>query len=331
MPRIFSVYLAGVLCFIFLISQRTETQEANPRGMSVRILPYEEIIKRATEKPILERVVSDPSIFANRYKFSITLNTQYHPDPLKSKNESILTAEELKILSTVLGQMPKPFVALLDKHLLAFHFESGNQESNRFYSPLPTSISQNYIVMSLSRDLFTQSACDFLNVREQALFSNDEFLSEYGVEILTDKNIKAIWFVLMQKTAEFYRRTHSIGEYTDDVWENFYQPIPQFTFEFRDSIKTQIRNVQLSIQKAEKAYRHLAMTPFVSLSGSQSIADDFVESVTLYYLTHKLGSQYQITTFKSGQKSFIYSPFENGKVIGRLRQLNDILSIGKDG
>ena len=68
---------------------------------------------------------------------------------------------------------------------------------------------------------------------------------------------------------------------------------------------------------AEEVLSAFARTPFASLYGALSWAEDFAEFVTFYYLSHRLGVDYSVRIIRDGQTILEYEPMSSSEVSHR--------------
>jgi len=68
---------------------------------------------------------------------------------------------------------------------------------------------------------------------------------------------------------------------------------------------------QLYARLIPEIYANLAKTPFTSLYGSQSWAEDLAETFTWFYLQEFLGIKYEVGLYVDSKLIFTFSPTEN--------------------
>ena len=106
-----------------------------------------------------------------------------------------------------------------------------------------------------------------------------------------------------------------------DVWQSIKKPRPGADYPYRDKLHFYGFDGGPAIPAADaaKVYKALMTSPFPSLYGGRSWAEDAAELFTFYHLTHALGQPYAIRV--AGQEPMTIEPMKTGKALGRAQRL----------
>lgn len=112
----------------------------------------------------------------------------------------------------------------------------------------------------------------------------------------------------------------STNDFTGSVWKGYdtYRGLYLFT---KRLFFYGFSSPQLDPSEANDVYRDLSRSPFVSLYGSLSWAEDLAEMVTFYHLTRIMKQPYTIIVEKNGKSVDTFRPMEFPEVCKRLHTI----------
>ncbi|MCL1834100.1 MAG: hypothetical protein FWG49_06310, partial [Leptospirales bacterium] len=121
-------------------------------------------------------------------------------------------------------------------------------------------------------------------------------------------------------------KTSETTPFTDNVWENYYMPVIEFDFYYRDGLSFYgLGDKKIDSSYAADLYRDLLNTPFSSAYGAVSWAEDFAESFTWFYLEKHFGIEYKVNVYKDRTLIVEFSPSKNKKIEQRSRILAELM------
>jgi hypothetical protein len=106
------------------------------------------------------------------------------------------------------------------------------------------------------------------------------------------------------------RASDSSGEsgFTRSIWKSYAEPVAAFSIPDREALAPYGLGKALPLSAALAQYAALARTPFYSLYGSASWAEDFAEAAAWTHLREKLGVGYEVDLSRSGVEAARFVP-----------------------
>jgi hypothetical protein len=102
--------------------------------------------------------------------------------------------------------------------------------------------------------------------------------------------------------------TADAKDFTRSVWKSYAQPIAAYAIPDREKLAPYGLGAALPLSTALPQYAALAKTPFYSLYGSASWAEDFAEAAAWTHLRDKLGIGYEVSLLRSGREESLFVP-----------------------
>ena len=136
--------------------------------------------------------------------------------------------------------------------------------------------------------------------------------------------IKRITPLVEPEFPERYRpAVRQPGDVFTGVWLDYSLPRPGNDYGLRDRITFYSLGggPKLAFSEAAGLYRGLAGSPFSSLYGSKSWAEDFAELTAFDMITQKLGQPYKITLSVPGAKSLVFEPMRSSSALIRAEKV----------
>jgi len=171
-----------------------------------------------------------------------------------------------------------------------------------------------------------------LTEKEKTCFINDD--SSIRIDVDCGTKYPGFYYILLHESThavdyvlnitpyvdESYRRyakkEKSETEFTEDYWRGYSASKAHFIFSNRVSFY-HIGKPDLKISEAVAVYEDLARSPFVSLYGSMSWAEDLAEMVAFYHITSILKEPFGVYVFRKKEKIFAIYPMAGPSVIKR--------------
>lgn len=111
--------------------------------------------------------------------------------------------------------------------------------------------------------------------------------------------------------------------FTRGVWRGYRQPEPGADFPNRRRITLYGfgGGPLLGLDEAAATYEQLSGSPFVSLYGATTWAEDLAEALTFHHLTARLGQPYRIRLERQDKEPLLFEPLAGEGVRARLQNL----------
>jgi len=189
-----------------------------------------------------------------------------------------------------------------------------------------------YVFMVFNPESLRKSISSWLTYRENSCFKDDG--SNTTITVSGGKKYSGFTYVLLHESThavdyvthvtpyveEGLRRTgHPRSTpFTDGVWNVLRKPLKQYDFPLRSSLTFYgLKEPEIPLSRSLEVYRGLEQTPFASLYGSMSWAEDIAEFVFFYHLTRKLGQPYMIRVSRKGKLLYAREPMRSPLLIKR--------------
>ncbi|HNV46648.1 MAG TPA: hypothetical protein PLE73_12595 [Spirochaetota bacterium] len=233
-------------------------------------------------------------------------------------------------IATYLNLMPSKMRAVLQERLIGIYFinnfkgsgltEWVRDERNNFYA-----------FMVFNPDTLARDLSSWLTYRERSCFiANDPDIS---IEVDCGKKHTGFLYVLLHEAAHVVDYAQGITPYVEDslksispargartpfvegAWNGIRTPASPFDFPLRASLTFYGfgGGPKIPIARAIDAYRMLEKTPFVSLYGATSWAEDLADYAFFMHLTGALKQPYAITVRKKGSDPYSIRPAETAR------------------
>lgn len=199
-----------------------------------------------------------------------------------------------------------------------------------------------YAVLVINPEVFRRSLSDWLTYREQSCYRDDGS----GVKVRVDagRRFNGLMYLLLHEAAHIvdYVENHTPfvepvlkvvtgrgamdSAYARGVWEEYGKPLAVSGFSMRDDVTFYglSGGPKIAASRAVELYRVFSASPFATLYGSQSWAEDFADTFMAYHLAKKLREPYVVSVEKEGRTLFRYSPLESPRVKARLGYLEKL-------
>lgn len=185
-----------------------------------------------------------------------------------------------------------------------------------------------YFFMALNPAVLRKSLSETLTERERSCFIPE---SGFDVRVDAGKKYKGLAYALFHEAAHAADYVMGVTPFTEpgipkeysplvrpdgglftETWEAYDKPLPRNDFYSRDKITFYgfSGGPKLPVTEAAGLHLQLAKSPFVSLYGAKSWAEDFSELVAFGMIAGRLGQPYRVTLTGPGGRSASAEHFE---------------------
>ena len=196
-----------------------------------------------------------------------------------------------------------------------------------------------YMVLFFNPKILYTSISEWINFRDNSVFiDNDNKIS-----LITEcgSNYYALIHTLVHETSHVYDFYNNVTPFTEeylkndqtkfptdfikDIWNNIDEPIEEYNYESRKNISFYGLGEKIDKKNAARIFTLLKNTPFNSLYGSKTWAEDFAESFTWYYLSEYYNTNYITIIMEDEKPIIIYDPNDNELVKRRYEIFEEIV------
>jgi hypothetical protein len=242
------------------------------------------------------------------------------------------TRQELRGLEQAISMLPPLNRSMVNKRLLGIYFIP-----NFMGSGLTEWVIDErgvvYGFMVLNPLLLRLDASELLTLKERTCFITDD--PAYSIRINAGSSCSSLLYILLHESThladyvlhitpyvdgemnEYLERHITRTPYTDTIWKAYNKPVATLSFSGRVSFYG-IKKPGLKLSESLRIYQDLAHSPFASLYGSQTWAEDLAEMESFYHITEILKQPYVITVWKGRQLLLSVRPMDSPAVRRRL-------------
>jgi len=320
------IALAMLGCTYYMLTKQ-ETQEV----IAVLKQPYRQFSqypKDILSKPLIERVqpVSENLLSYLKALDNMPSYANYTPSP-----------SEMKEISNYIEMLPPLHQKIMKERMLGIYFV------DTFMGGGMTDIAadeagKEYFYIIFNPATLKSPFGKWVSQKDMTCFIPDN--SGYTVEIETGTGYNGFFYILLHEVTHGIDYVENITPYADDfqwkmmvffskmpkqmtpfvtgIWDGLKLPLPDNDYQMRKQVSVYgWGGPNIKLAKAEKLYRNFSASPFVTLYGSTSWAEDLAEFATYYHITQVLGKPYVITVKSNGNPVFVYEPMKSAKVMER--------------
>lgn len=274
------------------------------------------------DRPLEERIEKTPDSVIKMFR-----------DAGMSPTAHILTEEEFGIVASAVAALPPLHRQVLKQHLKSISFLD-NMPNTALTAPITNKESVNLYHITFRAGILHQSISDWVSGKERTCFAAGD--STISISIQAGL-LSALTYVML------HEGTHvvdgSIGLLTTDtikgrpvanqfkekfaknIWINFRLPSWQFADSLAANSIFRPGGRRFALNEAERVYKGLSQTPFVSLYATASWHEDLAELLTIYHLTKMLHQPFQVIVTKNGKQNHRFEPMSSPAVKDRFEQL----------
>ncbi|NPV02444.1 MAG: hypothetical protein HPY53_13805 [Brevinematales bacterium] len=297
----------------------------------------------ALSKPLYQRILTAPD-FLVKYLIEFDNMPGYKP--------YAPTAKQLAEISNNIEMLPPYVKKVMQERLLGFYFIDTFLGSGMADFCVDGQ-GEIYFFIFFNPEILNHSFSEWVTMKDITCFIPDvvaemktldgknKAYSANSIEIAVSGNYTGFFYTLLHEGTHgvdyvknitpyieeifrsisifFNKPVKDASVFTKNVWDGIKSPVPEYKFPLRKSITVfgWGGGPKIPMKDAPEVYQSLAGTPFVTLYGATSWAEDLAEFVTYYHMTQKLGQTYTITVKSNGKAVFSYSPMTNDMVKAR--------------
>ncbi len=196
---------------------------------------------------------------------------------------------------------------------------------------------QIYNILFINPETMRHSMSDWLTYRESTCFSE----GKKKVSLSCGEGYTGLLYTLMHESTHIVDYSLSLTPYTEytsmkasgtgynkrnlffDIWDSYSQPVKKYRKEYMEQLSFYGlgNKPPLDVKRADDIYRQLEETPFCSLYGSVSWAEDLAELATWYHYTKVLGMPYEVKIIEGETVKDRFFPMMNPLVQERFSLL----------
>lgn len=237
------------------------------------------------------------------------------------------TPAEKELLFSYLRLMPAPVERIFREKCVGIYFIDGLR-GNGITNWIGGKPGEIYFFVALNRDSLSKTLSETLTGRERSCFVPGK---GYGVAVDAGGKYRGLAYALFHEAAhavdyvsgvtpfvepglprEYSPLVRGDGGLFTGVWQEYDRPFPRNEFFQRDKITFYGFSGGPKIPVSEAAGMHalLAVSPFVSLYGAKSWAEDFAELVAFGLIAGRLGQPYRVELTVYGGKPIRVEHFD---------------------
>lgn len=294
-----------------------------------------------------ETILSNPMVQWDNYAFdpSRPLSERIGPSPAfltehmakadraEDYESYTPTAREKELLLRRIAELPPGMRKAFKERLVGIYFIKnfmGNGLTTWIAGPSDTV----YTAMIINPAVFSKSLSATLTGRERSLFKNGE-----NVRVDCGEKLSGLVYALLHEGTHVYDYTQGLTPYVEevlihayprrysreaswDVWRSLSVPVEDADFPYREKLGFYGLDGAPVIEgrEAPDLYEQLGASPFVSLYGSRTWAEDAAELVVFYHVTRTLKQPCSIHWSVDG-RSGQHEPMGSERVRERARKV----------
>jgi len=276
---------------------------------------------------VWEKILGAPEIIIN------SLNKM---DNVSIYSSYELNSNEKQLFMDYYNLLPMKYTDTITEKVIGIYFIK-NFLGGGMTLPVFDNNGDMYIVLFFNPEILHKTISEWINFRD-----NSAFISDSTISIITvcSGNYYALIHTLVHEATHVYDYYNHITPFTEKslknnktkfptdfvngVWRDYDIPFAEYDFEDRKYTSFYGLGEKIDKKSAVKVFTLLKHTPFNSLYGSKTWAEDFAESFTWYYLNNYYSISY-ITTIEDKNHLIIYDPNENELVKRRYKIFEEIV------
>jgi hypothetical protein len=260
-------------------------------------------------------------------------------DSRESYTSYIPGKREIEIIRQYLNLLPELSKAVLRERLIAIYFIN-NFHGSGLTDWVIDEKGEFYTYMVFNPDTFKYNISKWLTYRENSCYKRDS--RDISISVDCGTRFNGFLYALLHESTHAVDYVKNITPYVEEslkrigqyrgestlftrgTWKEINKPENSYEFPPRESITFyEFKGPRINISESIGTYRKLLKTPFVSLYGSLSWAEDIAEFVFFHHLTEKLKEPYRINIRNKKGPNFSLEPMKSPLVIKRIPSISD--------
>lgn len=247
-------------------------------------------------------------------------------------------SNEVGILKKMVRMLPRLHKKILKERLLGIYFIK-NFLGNGLTDWVIDKKYKTYVFIVFDSKVFNKNFSGLVTAKENTCFIQDD--RDIKIKIETSFESNGFFYILMheathavdyvQKISPYVDKGHKYiqsspvrkSNFTRGIWKDFKKPVKKYNFPERSKLSFYgfRKGPHIKISDAGPVYKRLSLTPFVSLYGATSWAEDVVELFIYYHITQVLNNSYKIKILKDNKVIQTIEPMNSDLVKKRFKYL----------
>ena len=308
-----------------------------PSLSDIRKLPYKQAsaysadIGATLAEPVASRVGEAPAVLLDylRKMDGNPAYTAYGP-----------TEAEWALFADYYATLPPPFKRTMESKLLGVYFVdnfAGGGMSDYVFREDGAML----VILILNSRVLGSSLTDWIAYRDSSPYYDDGKGIELRSACAGGEKYKGLIQTLTHESAHIYdyfehatpfverhlaaaSDSAASKDFTNGMWAGYFTPEQAYAIPERNETAFYGLGKKLPLSVAQAQYAALAKTPFDSLYGAGSWAEDFAEAAAWTWLGERLGIEYSVAVLRGGREALRFSP---GQVPGSAERRATLRSI----
>ena len=251
------------------------------------------------------------------------------------------SSAERALFAEYYALLPQRFKDAMSLQLLGVYFISGFAGGGMSDYVFSSDGSMKLILVLNPRTL-SMGLADWIDYRDRSAYADDGKSVELVSSCPGGEKYRGLIHTLCHEGAHIYdygkgitpyvephlergMETAADKDFTAAVWKSYAKPLPAYSIPEREKLSPYGLGAALPLSTALAQYAALAKTPFYSLYGSASWAEDFAEAAAWTHLREKLGIRYEVALRKSGREEARFVPGMIPGTVARMAALRGAL------
>ncbi|MFC1725283.1 hypothetical protein ACFL4T_06625 [candidate division KSB1 bacterium] len=285
-------------------------------------------------KPLISRVSNIPEFLLDYMK-------KY--DERKDYTAYKPSEKEMSMIGEYLRLLPPVHKKVMKERLVGIYFIN-NFLGSGFTDYILSENNKIHTVLILNPSVLRSDLTNWLTYRENTCFISNP---EHRIEVNCGKEYTGLMYILLHETTHIVDYILlftpfvepdmiKLGNYKKEktaliegIWDDYSLPAKSHDYSYRGNLTFYGigGGPKINISDAESVYKQLFNSPFISLYGSMSWAEDFAELVTFYHLTAKLKQPCMIKFYKGQELLYNLDPSQSPNVQKRIKSLQSLYKL----
>jgi hypothetical protein len=306
---------------LLLLASCAGTRHRAPTLAEVKAMPVKQTstyvadIGRALAKPVAQRIAAMPKLVLDYYRSA---------DGVPSYAAYAPSGAELALFAEYYATLPPRFKAVLEAKLLGVYFIDnflGGGMTDFAFGP----DGAQYYVLTLNPRVLKEGLAEWLSYRDSSPYEAAGEGAELRVSCAGGEGYKGLIHTLTHEAAHIYdfsvRVTPFVEpllatssdksedkDFTRGFWEGYSKQAAAYSIPNRERFSFYGLGEKLPLPVAAEQYEALARTPFASMYGAASWAEDFAEAAAWTWLRDELGIAYSVVVRIPGKRELVFEP-----------------------
>ena len=315
------------ICLVILVFSLFSCK--NQHGNNLHTIQKIENYNGKANSSVEEKLLATPEVIIN------SLNEM---DNVSNYSSYKLNDDEKQLFLNYYDILPLKYKNIINEKVIGIYFVN-NFLGGGMTEAIFDDSGNMYMVLFFNPEILHRNITEWINFRDNSIFINNE--NSISLIIECDSNYHALIHTLLHEASHVYDYYNNVTPFTEDflknsrtkfqtefiknVWNDYDEPIAEYNYENRKRISFYGLGEKIDIRYAVNFFAALEKTPFNSLYGSKTWAEDFAESFAWYYLNKYCDIKYVTLLMKNESVLINYDPNNSELVKGRYKILEEII------